>query len=239
MDISRYVSNVMNNAGAARDASRVKNLSVVATLLGPAMRGLVLQQGKQGETTHMPASHAAAFTWQYRQDQPEMAKLYAAAKTSQWDPDKVLDWKTSVDFHDPDRSLMEDSLLPLSELPAHQALDKHKQAEHRAALVAWMLSQFLHGEQGALYAACQVTESVGWFDGKLYGATQVMDEGRHVEVFNRYLQEKMGRVYAINDNLFVIIDALMRGSDWDLKFLGMQIMIEGLALGAFGSMRAG
>ena len=91
MDISRYVSNVMNNAGAARDASRVKNLSVVATLLGPAMRGLVLQQGKQGETTHMPASHAAAFTWQYRQDQPEMAKLYAAAKTSQWDPDKVLE----------------------------------------------------------------------------------------------------------------------------------------------------
>ena len=239
MNISRYVSNLINNADAARDASRVKNLSVVATLLGPAVRGLMLQQGKQSETTHMPASHAAAFTWAYRQDQPEMAKLYAAAKVSQWDPDKVLDWKTSVDFHDPDRSLMEDSLLPLSELPAHQALNKHKRAEHRAALVAWMLSQFLHGEQGALYAACQVTESVGWFDGKLYGATQVMDEGRHVEVFNRYLQEKMGRVYAINDNLFVIIDALMRGSDWDLKFLGMQIMIEGLALGAFGSMRAG
>ena len=100
--------------------------------------------------------------------------------------------------------------------------------------MCWILSQFLHGEQGALFAACQVTEAVQWFDGKLYGATQVMDEGRHVEVFNRYLDEKLGRLYQINDNLFVLIDSLMTDSRWDMKFLGMQIMIEGLALGAFG-----
>jgi hypothetical protein len=99
-----------------------------------------------------------------------------------------------------------------------------------------MLSQFLHGEQGALFAAAQVTEAVQFFDGKLYGATQVMDEGRHVEVYNRYLDEKLNRLYSINDNLFVIIDSLMTDSRWDMKFLGMQIMVEGLALGAFGVM---
>ncbi|MGB1700840.1 MAG: ferritin-like domain-containing protein, partial [Nannocystaceae bacterium] len=74
------------------------------------------------------------------------------------------------------------------------------------------------------------------FDGKLYGATQVMDEGRHVEVYNRYLDEKLNRLYSVNDNLFVIIDSLMTDSRWDMKFLGMQIMVEGLALGAFGVM---
>ena len=112
-------------------------------------------------------------------------------------------------------------------------------AEHRRlshSITAWMLSQFLHGEQGALFAAAQVTEAVQFFDGKLYGATQVMDEGRHVEVFRRYLDDKLGRLYQINDNLFVIIDSLMTDGRWDMKFLGMQIMVEGLALGAFGTI---
>jgi hypothetical protein len=104
------------------------------------------------------------------------------------------------------------------------------------SLATWILSQFLHGEQGALFAAAQVTEAVQFFDGKLYGSTQVMDEGRHVEVFSRYLNEKLGKLYQINDNLFVIIDSLMTDSRWDMKFLGMQIMVEGLALGAFGTL---
>jgi hypothetical protein len=103
-------------------------------------------------------------------------------------------------------------------------------------VTAWMLSQFLHGEQGALYAAAQVTESIEWVDGKLYGATQVMDEGRHVESFHRYIDQKLEKLYVINDNLFTIIDALMTDSRWDMKFLGMQIMVEGLALGAFGML---
>jgi hypothetical protein len=104
-------------------------------------------------------------------------------------------------------------------------------------MTSWVLSQFLHGEQGALFAACQVTTAVPWLDGKLYGSTQVVDEGRHVEVFHGYLSRKLGKVYEINDNLYVIIDALMTDSRWDVKFLGMQIMIEGLALGAFGTLR--
>ena len=101
---------------------------------------------------------------------------------------------------------------------------------------SWLLSQFMHGEQGALFASAQVTESVRWVDGKFYGATQVMDEARHLEVFLRYLESKLGKLYQVNDNLFTIMDALMRDSRWDMKFLGMQIMIEGLALGAFSMM---
>jgi hypothetical protein len=73
-------------------------------------------------------------------------------------------------------------------------------------------------------------------DGKFYGATQVMDEARHVEVFHRYLDSKCDGVYVINDNLFTIIDSLMTDSRWDMKFLGMQIMVEGLALGAFSTL---
>ncbi len=116
------------------------------------------------------------------------------------------------------------------------SLDVKEKQQFVYSMTSWMLSQFLHGEQGALFAAAQVTEAVQFFDGKMYGATQVMDEGRHVEVFHRYLDEKLNKLYQINDNLYVIIDSLMTDGRWDMKFLGMQIMVEGLALGAFGSL---
>jgi len=130
-----------------------------------------------------------------------------------------------------------DSFLPLAKYPGFQRLDAREKARHRHLVLAWMLSQFLHGEQGALFAACQVTEAVPWLDAKLYGSTQAVDEGRHVETFHRYLTEKLEKLYEINDNLYVIVDALMSDARWDLKFLGMQIMIEGLALGAFSHLR--
>ena len=160
------------------------------------------------------------------------------AKNSQWDPDKDLDWSITVDPHNPEFDLVPESFLPIKDFHGYKKLSKKEKDLQRKDILAWMMSQFLHGEQGALFAACQVTQAVQWMDGKLYGSTQVVDEGRHVEVFSRYLTDKLEKTYEINDNLYVIIEALMRDSRWDMKFLGMQIMIEGLALGAFGTMRS-
>lgn len=222
---------------ALRPLGRSRNPRVFLNLAGPAVRGLLLKRGKKGDSVRMPASHEAHFDWKYERNRPELSKLYDAAKRSQWDAATTLDWSTNVDIYDEAVDLMPESELPLAEIPAYRRLPTKQKLEQRAAFSAWLLSQFLHGEQGALFAACQVTEAVQWMDGKLYGSTQVVDEGRHVEVFHRYLDEKLGRTYEINDNLYTIIDALMTDGRWDLKFLGMQIMIEGLALGAFGTMR--
>lgn len=216
---------------------RSRNPRVFLDLAGPAVRGLILKAGRQGGTSQMPAHHRAHFDWRYERTKPEMARLYETAKTSQWNATTDIDWSIQVDPYDESRDLMPDEMFPLDQLPAYHTLDKRGQMHHRHMLTAWLLSQFLHGEQGALFAACQVTEAVQWMDGKLYGSTQVVDEGRHVEVFHRYLDEKLGKLYVINDNLYTIIDALMTDGRWDLKFLGMQVMIEGLALGAFGTMR--
>lgn len=210
----------------------------VLKALGPAgVRGLLLKRGKQGVPTHMPASHSAHFDWSYPADQPEMAELYRRAKQGQWDSDVHLPWKTDVDPLNPEVPLLPEHFVDFELL---KSFGIRFTAEERQrflhSLATWTLSQFLHGEQGALFAAAQVTEAVQFFDGKLYGSTQVMDEGRHVEVFHRYLDEKMNKLYQINDNLFVIIDSLMTDGRWDMKFLGMQIMVEGLALGAFGTL---
>lgn len=207
-------------------------------LLGPAIRGFVLKRGKSGPSTDMQARHRAHFRWQYERDQSELLRLYEAAKAKQWNATTALDWSRSVDPLDPGVELMSVEMMPFRDLPAYVRMTDREKRMSRHGLCAWMLSQFLHGEQGALYAACQVTEAIEWMDGKLFGSTQVVDEGRHVEVFRRYLTEKLGKLYEINDNLYTIIDALMTDRRWDMKFLGMQIMIEGLALGAFGTMRA-
>ena len=221
---------------AAMVFSEVRDARVLSSLLPSAVRGLLFKRGKQGVPTAMPASHEAWFDWRYPADHPQLADLYGRAKRGQWDGDE-LPWHTDVDLENPERPLFPEGFIDWKagrELGIR--LNEREQRRLVNDLGAWSLAQFLHGEQGALYAAAQVTEAVRVMDGKFYGATQVMDEARHVEVFSRYLDQKVGKLYEVNDNLFTIIDALMTDSRWDMKFLGMQIMIEGLALGAFGTL---
>lgn len=209
---------------------------VIASLAPSAVRGLVLRQGRQGSHSRIRSEHDIQFNWSYVSDHPEMAELYRRAKAGQWDSD-ALPWDTSVDLDDPHLGLVPASFLDW-ELGRSLGirLDEKEKVRLLRDLGAWTLSQFLHGEQGALHAAAQVTGAVPFRDGKFYGGTQVMDEARHVEVFSRYLNTKIGKLYPVQDNLFTILDALMTDARWDIKFLGMQIMIEGLALGAFGIM---
>ncbi|MDP2311580.1 MAG: ferritin-like domain-containing protein [Pseudomonadota bacterium] len=235
--ISHMVRSAFANANVLEDAGCSQNPRVLKRLLGPALRGLLFQRGKNGDETEMDARHDACFTWTYTHDAPAMRALLNTARRGQWDPLVDLDWSLSVDPLDPERPFVDERASPLQEVPGFSALDPRTKRLHQRDLLAWSLSQFLHGEQGALYVACQLTEAVSWTDAKLFGSTQVVDEGRHVEVFDRYLAEKLEKRYPINDNLYVMLDALMTDRRWDLKFLGMQVIIEGLALGAFGTLR--
>jgi len=222
---------------AMKLATRVENRNVLVGLAPSVARGLVLKEGKSGEPVGMKASHEAWFDFRYQGDYPEMYELYRRAVQNQWDGDRQLDWSTDVDPRSTDRPVFPVELVPIEGLAAHGIrLTRDEQMKFVHDFSSWLLSQFMHGEQGALFASAQVTESVQWVDGKFYGATQVMDEARHLEVFLRYLESKLGKLYQVNDNLFTILDALMRDPRWDMKFLGMQIMVEGLALGAFSMM---
>jgi len=216
---------------------QVKNTKVAASLAPSVVRGLLLRQGKRNDAVKMPASHDVHFDLKYGLDFPEMNELYRRAVANQWDGDKDLDWSTDVDPMNPEVPIINPDFMPFDRLKEYGIkLNAKEMAEANYDMTCWMLSQFMHGEQGALYASAQVTESVKWMDGKFYGATQVMDEARHLEVFLRYLDTKLEKSYQINDNLFVIIDDLLTDSRWDVKFLGMQIMVEGLALGAFSTL---
>lgn len=233
----RTLADWLESGSLLTDVPRSGGLKVGRSLLGPAWRGLIERRAHGAERTPLRAGGDATFDWRYRREAPELARLYEVAKGAQWDGATALDWSRSVDPRDPARPLLPEDFLPFSGLEPWRRASPAEKAEQVHALAAWMLSQFLHGEQGALFAAAQVTEAVPWLDGKLYGATQVADEARHVEVFHAYLTRKLERLYEIDDNLYVVVDAVVSDRRWDLKFLGMQILIEGLALGAFGLLR--
>ena len=113
--------------------------------------------------------------------------------------------------------------------PGREGVDPGRRREPN-----WTLSQFMHGEQGALICTAKIVETVPWIDAKYYASTQVMDEARHVEVFARYLDDKLSGHYPINAHLKLLLDDIVNDSRWDMTYLGMQIMVEGLALAAFG-----
>jgi hypothetical protein len=198
-----------------------------------------------GEGTHTVGSaFDALFTWEYAKgERPALDKLYEKAKTSQWNGATDLDWTIDVD---PERTAVELAQNDRRMQYVRALIDEpdspvrtwgEKEITHYAMEnVAHRVSQFLHGEQGALLCTARIVETVPWIDAKYYASTQVMDEARHVEVFGRYLAEKMATSYPINAHLRALIDDVLADSRWDITYLGMQIMIEGLALAAFGAM---
>ena len=179
------------------------------------------------------------FDWAYPLDREKLLALYEKGKAMSWNASD-LDWSIDVDL---ERMFAEragaGSYIVMNQLldPPHP-LDEEASMEFNLNMNAWMLSQFLHGEQGALVATAKIVESAPLADAKFYAANQVQDEARHVEVYHRYLTEKMGRSFEVNPHLGVLLDQIVSDSRWDMTYLGMQIMVEGLALAAFAMMKA-
>lgn len=196
------------------------------------------------ELAHAVTDNAPAlFTWEYTKgERPRLERLYEKAKNSQWNGETDLPWETEVDpnklFEGVDFNSFRPTPDDLMSAPGSPVKnwDPKMWEEFQVENVRWRLSQFLHGEQGALLCTAKIVETVPWMDAKFYAATQVVDEARHVEVFSKYLNTKLDGAYPINVHLGLLLDDIIEDSRWDMTYLGMQIMVEGLALAAFGLM---
>jgi hypothetical protein len=192
----------------------------------PAARGLTVEQ--------LDCRLDLTYNWGYEQTRKDLRDLYGKAKRSQWIPEETLPWDAAVDL---EKFPVPEHLFPLFGSEIYAKMTEQERVRGRMEVTAWLNSQFLHGEQGALLAASQLVSSVPDMDSKYYVATQVVDEARHVEVFDRYLHEKIGFSYSINRHLKQLLDLILKDVRWDMKLLGMQIMVEGLALASFGMIR--
>jgi len=215
----------------------------------PADRTVGAGQGADGRSSAADATRLVQdraprqFTWNYERERPQLVSLTAKAVAAQWNADTDLDWSTAVD---PQKVVadMGDSAVPsiyrrAATVPG-SPLARWGEAEFQrlgVELLTARLSQFMHGEQGAMIVAAKLVETVPWIDAKYYAATQAMDEARHTEVFARYLAAKFGEPYPMTPFLEAQIVALMEDDRWDIAYLGMQIVIESLALAAFGELR--
>jgi hypothetical protein len=179
------------------------------------------------------------YTWDYEKGaRPALTKLYEKAKAGQWNGETDLPWDTVVDPYELATREYEanggmDVMIDFSGTPVER-WGREEWISFGVESNNWTLSQFMHGEQGALVCTAKIVETVPWIDAKYYAATQVMDEARHVEVFAKYLDSKLTSHYPINAHLRMLLDDIVRDSRWDMTYLGMQIMVEGLALAAFG-----
>jgi hypothetical protein len=192
----------------------------------PERRVITFPEPPTGINT-VPVGYDAIFTWDYGTQRADLRNLYEKAKDSQWNAKSYLAWDTDVD---PESETMPDQLSPIFGTHLWDKLDKKTELPKLRRLgSSWMLSNFLHGEQGALMATAQILCAAQSADAKLYASTQVMDEARHVEAYDRYLREKIELTFPISPYLRQLLDTILQDSRWDMKYLGMQIMVEGLA----------
>jgi hypothetical protein len=183
----------------------------------------------------IPGQFDTHFTWEYEDGRDSMLNLYRKAKKLQWDAAERIDWSQDLDPENP--ANLPDEVVPIFGSPAWQRMTDAEKANLRRHYQSWQLSQFLHGEQGALICTAKIVQQVPDIDAKFYAATQVVDEARHVEAYARLLHEKYELAYPINPHLKTLLDQVLQDSRWDMTYLGMQILIEGLALAAFQLIR--
>jgi hypothetical protein len=175
-----------------------------------------------------------SYAWDYAVSDEKIQRMYRLGKELNWNADKDLDWTPTYPHSE---SPMDTSINPFEGFSYFENLTEDEKLNFAWHSYSWMLSQFLHGEQGALLVASQLCSCAPTYDAKLYAASQTFDEARHVEVFGKYITEKVGFMYPVNKNLKALLDKILTDPRWDLKFIGMQIVIEGLALAAFNTQK--
>ena len=182
----------------------------------------------------VPQGFEAAFDFQYDEGRNHMMHLYQKGKDMQWDALNRIDWSLELDSENPMQ--MPDEVNGAYHTPIWAKLSENERVELRRHQQAWTMSQFMQGEQAALLCAAKIVQQVPDLDAKFYASTQTMDEARHVEAYKKFL-ETLGLAYPMTKPLQILVDQALRDSRWDMTYLAMQVVIEGLALAAFGNIR--
>jgi P-aminobenzoate N-oxygenase AurF len=231
--------------GAASERTRGAPTMTRVTYVDRAPRDLRFQIGEDDPKLRAgdPESIAeifrtpltGAYTWNYEEADRRIRKLYRLGKERNWNAEMDIDW--SKPFSRNESPIQDGIENPFEGWDSYDKLSEEEEIEFAWHQQSWMLSQFLHGEQGALLVASQLVSCAPTYDAKLYAASQTFDEARHVEVFNKYIMERIGFMYPVNQNLKALLDKVLTDERWDLKFIGMQLVIESLALAAFNTQQ--
>jgi hypothetical protein len=174
------------------------------------------------------------WTWDYAEEAEDLRRLYEKGKVGQWNAETDVAWDARVSN---DEWLLNPEASALAQLCKMMGKDEATQKAAAFDEVAYTISQLLHGEQAALQLCGQLTNLCDGIDQKLYAASQVIDEARHIEVLAKFLQRKMGTLYPIGATLKTLLDILLEAPGMKYKVLGMQTLFEGMAVGIMDMIR--
>ena len=183
---------------------------------------------------HVPQAFNATFDTRLSAERGRLLALYERGKTMQWNASDRIDWSQDLDPENPQQ--LPPETLPIFGSPLYARMSPRERTEVLRQHQAWTTSQFMHGEQGAMICAAKTVQQIPDLDAKLYAATQVVDEARHVEAYQK-LVVKFGASFPMTAGLRTLLDQILRDPRWDMTYLGMQVVIEGLALAAFARIR--
>ncbi|MDR3498205.1 MAG: ferritin-like domain-containing protein [Parvibaculum sp.] len=163
-------------------------------------------------------------------------KIISATHDHFWDP---LD-KKYIDFTQP-FDMTTTPIVPFQQvlelqLPLAEKLTEQQKIEFANESARWMLSSILHGEAGALALSaslCHILKDPG---AQEYAANQTREEARHVTGFAKYIEARWGKPYPVGPTLGNLLTEMVLAPEVYKKIVGMQMLVEGLAMGAFASL---
>ena len=160
----------------------------------------------------------------------DLHRLYENAKRDQWHATTDIDWEQPVNL---DEGFVADELIDIYSSLFWNKMNSKEKAEMNRLFSAWRLSQLFHGEHGAVLVCGQLANVLPDADTKFFMATQVMDEARHNEFFQRYLTERVGQTYDQSDTGRELFDFILADPRWYIKTIGLQLIGETFAVALF------
>jgi len=165
-------------------------------------------------------------------------KIIAATHDHYWDP---LD-KRYIDFTEPfdleNSMVMPEELIPEMRLDCIQALPEKERIRFANETARWSISSILHGEQGALSLSASLCHLLRDPGAQEYAANQAREEARHVTAFAQYIKARWGKPLPVGPTLGALLAEIVHAPEVYKKLVGMQMLVEGLAMGAFASLYA-
>jgi len=163
-------------------------------------------------------------------------KIIAASNDHYWDP---LDTRY-IDFSEPfdleNNMVMPEELIPEMRLDCIQALPEKERIRFANETARWSISSILHGEQGALSLSASLCHLLRDPGAQEYAANQAREEARHVTAFAQYIKARWGKPLPVGPTLGTLLAEIVHAPEVYKKLVGMQMLVEGLAMGAFASL---
>lgn len=200
-----------------------------------SLHNFIDQHAAASSAWRLPLHDELVFDWAYESQASPVQNLYAKSKQQQWNAAERIDWQQDLDPENPFG--YDDRLMPFSGMDAWKKASAHEQANVRQHYQAYLINQFLHGEQAALMAAARLVQILPDVTCKQMAAQQVADEARHIEVFERLIREKIQLHYPADPGLKALIEEGLRDNRWDFVVLTTQVLIEGMALVSLQQLR--